>query len=293
MTIPSGPQPPLGTITSGQLYVDAQTKLQWFGVPTTFDPSGSILVGDIAGLMQADSGVLTSANAYTDTIAAGKANTVHQHVIADVTGLQAALDGAAAGIPHGSIILWSGSLGTIPGGWTVCNGQNGTPDLRDKFIMGAGGVRTALTTGGLASYSGSVDVGGAHTPTGTVVAHVLSYNEMPVHTHGVGDPGHAHGVYDPGHAHSMYDQAGPAGNSGNTRFTCEFLAVNSSGPKGTDVAGTGIGIYAAGTGIYLGNAGANWGHDHPLTMNAVAGHVHTLTVPTLPPFIVLGYIMKV
>lgn len=39
-------------------------------------------------------------------------------------------------LPSGSIIMYKGS--TIPSGWALCNGQNGTPDLRDKFIVGAG-----------------------------------------------------------------------------------------------------------------------------------------------------------
>lgn len=39
-------------------------------------------------------------------------------------------------LPSGSIIMYHGA--TIPSGWALCNGQNGTPDLRDKFIVGAG-----------------------------------------------------------------------------------------------------------------------------------------------------------
>ena len=41
-------------------------------------------------------------------------------------------------IPSGSIILWSGSVGSIPVGYYLCNGQNGTPNLQDSFIIGAG-----------------------------------------------------------------------------------------------------------------------------------------------------------
>jgi hypothetical protein len=49
---------------------------------------------------------------------------------------------------QGSIIPWSGSLATIPSGWALCNGQNGTPDLRDRFVIGAGGLYTIGSTGG-------------------------------------------------------------------------------------------------------------------------------------------------
>jgi len=41
-------------------------------------------------------------------------------------------------VPKGAIMMWSGSLTNIPSGWALCNGSNGTPDLRNKFIVGAG-----------------------------------------------------------------------------------------------------------------------------------------------------------
>ena len=44
----------------------------------------------------------------------------------------------SAVIPTGSIILWSGDMKSIPAGWTLCNGKNGTPDLSGKFVLGAG-----------------------------------------------------------------------------------------------------------------------------------------------------------
>ena len=46
------------------------------------------------------------------------------------------VDGA---IPIGGIIMWSGTIATIPGNWRLCNGSEGTPDLRDRFVIGAGG----------------------------------------------------------------------------------------------------------------------------------------------------------
>lgn len=41
-----------------------------------------------------------------------------------------------SGIPSGVIVMWSGSSDNIPEGWFLCNGDNGTPDLRDRFIVG-------------------------------------------------------------------------------------------------------------------------------------------------------------
>ena len=41
-------------------------------------------------------------------------------------------------IPKGGIIMWSGATTAIPQGWALCDGTNGTPNLRDRFIVGAG-----------------------------------------------------------------------------------------------------------------------------------------------------------
>ncbi|NEP11798.1 MAG: hypothetical protein F6K14_16620 [Symploca sp. SIO2C1] len=73
----------------------------------------------------------------------------------------------------GMILMWSGSVNDIPDGWELCNGSNLTPDLTDKFIVGAGG-----------DYSVS-ETGGSDTVT-------LSTNEMPSHNHTIYDPGHIH-----------------------------------------------------------------------------------------------------
>ena len=51
----------------------------------------------------------------------------------------------------GMIMLWSGSTGTIPSGWALCNGSNGTPDLRNRFVVGAGSTYAVNATGGSAN----------------------------------------------------------------------------------------------------------------------------------------------
>ena len=70
-------------------------------------------------------------------------------------------------VPPGAIIMWSGSINNIPVGWALCDGRNGTPDLRDRFIVGAGG-----------SYNVG-DTGGADAVT-------LDADQMPRHRHGAG-----------------------------------------------------------------------------------------------------------
>lgn len=49
---------------------------------------------------------------------------------------------------QGMIVIWSGAIIDIPNGWHLCDGTNGTPDLRDKFIMGAGWHFDPGETGG-------------------------------------------------------------------------------------------------------------------------------------------------
>lgn len=51
-------------------------------------------------------------------------------------------------IPVGGIIMWSGSTSSIPSGWAICNGNNGTPDLRSRFVVGAGDDYSVGDTGG-------------------------------------------------------------------------------------------------------------------------------------------------
>lgn len=76
---------------------------------------------------------------------------------------------ASGTIPVGGIIMWSGSVASVPTGWSICNGANGTPDLRNRFIVGAGSEYNPGATGGSAdatlvshSHTGTTDTGGVH-----------------------------------------------------------------------------------------------------------------------------------
>jgi len=58
---------------------------------------------------------------------------------------------AVFAVPTGGIIMWSGSIASIPTGWLLCNGSSGTPDLRDRFVTGAGSTYAVASTGGSAN----------------------------------------------------------------------------------------------------------------------------------------------
>jgi len=70
----------------------------------------------------------------------------------------------AESIPSGVITMWGGSIANIPDGWTLCDGTDGTPDLQDKFIVGAGNQYAVDDTGGADSVQ-------------------LTLDEMPSHSH--------------------------------------------------------------------------------------------------------------
>jgi len=115
----------------------------------------------------------------TTTLGAGDliVNSIVQ-VIYDGTQFQ--IINPSSNIPSGVIVMWSGSIASIPVSWYLCNGSNGTPDLRNKFIVGAysdnAGVANTTITGSSTQTGGSADA--------VVVSHT--------HTASVTDPGHTH-----------------------------------------------------------------------------------------------------
>lgn len=65
-------------------------------------------------------------------------------IVAKVNGVEKDL----GGVPKGTVISWYGNPADLPTGWAICNGSNGTPDLRDRFIVGAGSTYALGNTGG-------------------------------------------------------------------------------------------------------------------------------------------------
>jgi hypothetical protein len=113
----------------------------------------------------------------------------------------------------GMIILWSGSIASIPSGWALCDGTSGTPDLRDKFIVGAGSTYAVDATGGSADAT------------------------LPTHTH-------TNTVTDPGHFHNYDKAVFPAVQSGSNT---PCLTANSSTATDTKTTGISVTIDNAGT----------------------------------------------
>lgn len=75
-------------------------------------------------------------------------------------------EGPAGGLPAGVIVMWAGTLATVPSGWNLCDGLNGTPDLRDRFIMGHSAGVDPGGTGGAATHAHADHAALTHSGTG-------------------------------------------------------------------------------------------------------------------------------
>lgn len=125
-----------------------------------------------------------------------------------------------APVPSGGIIMWSGSVEDIPSDWALCDGSNGTPDLRDRFIRGAGGSNDPGDTGGSSDHNH----GGTNSTT-------LSTSQIPSHSHGFEN------------SQSGWNSTNSIGRSNNdgTNSTRFFSSSRSGSGSGVSIANTGGG----------------------------------------------------
>jgi hypothetical protein len=99
------------------------------------------------------------------------------------------------GTPQGGIIMWSGSIDSIPSGWALCDGTNGTPDLRNRFVIAAGGDYAVGATGNMSmpshthTFSANTNSTGSHTHT---YSYAVTSNYYPKSTSTTG--AHTHTV---------------------------------------------------------------------------------------------------
>lgn len=125
-----------------------------------------------------------------------------------------AFSNASGIIPAGIVVMWSGSAIAIPTGWVLCNGANGTPDLRDKFVVGAG-------------FSYAVNAQGG-SKDAVLVAH----------THTITDPGHNHTYQRREYKPNLEQRNDPGGGPNlETAFTGSSqtgITINSAGTSGVN-----------------------------------------------------------
>ena len=75
-------------------------------------------------------------------------------------------------VPSGAILVWSGAVSAVPSGYVLCNGTNGTPNLQDSFVVGAGNSFSVNATGGFDS-SGVMTSVGTNTPLYYSLAYIM------------------------------------------------------------------------------------------------------------------------
>jgi len=165
--------------------------------------------------------------------------------------------GAVGFLPTGIICMWYGSVASIPTGWALCNGSNGTPDLRDRFVIGArqddGVVAKTNITGALTQTGGTKDA--------IVVSHT--------HTANVTDPGH-------GHSTRVSTEANGAADTTGGIMINNATVANYSSFTGTPSNTAGQQVGGGTTGISVANASTGSSGDNQ----------------NLPPYYALCYIMR-
>ena len=152
-------------------------------------------------------------------------------------GSSAAPSWGGGAIPVGGIIMWSGSISNIPSGWALCNGSNGTPDLRNRFVVGAYSDSANSAWPNLAPD----DTGGSAN------AVVVSHDHDADASSNVSDPGHRHSSRGFGTDDDGGDQHTGSGNNSVRNNAIEDATTGINVSTNIDIDNEG----ESGTGKYL------------------------------------------
>ena len=183
----------------------------------------------------------------------------------------------AVGSPAGTIVMWSGT--TAPSGWAICNGTNGTPDLRGRFVVGMDedAVTTPVnTTTQTLNYGAIGNMGGKNN-------HSLLESEIPEHTHAINNA--------PNHNHKFITSTAAEHDHGTDRYL--YQAASSGGYQAGVTPNKGTSTHQS---KQIPTSG---GHNHSGTTDSNGSHSHTMGAvgsgiahENRPPYYVLAYIIK-
>jgi len=234
-------------------------------IPNTFKlRTGAIQLADLDANFDI---VQVTVNTQAETI--GRIQTDISNLVTSIANFSA--------IPIGCIVMWGGTVNSIPSGWRLCDGTNNTPDLRDRFVIGARSDST---------YSASTFVTGADTKTGgTKDAVVVN------------------------HGHSATSYATSSGSLTSDTDAWNFTFRAEDGASIIGVSSSGITLTQGYDYGRLTTAN-NYVNNTQLTVSRSVSHTHTPTISTsvttsvtssgetgtnknLPPYYALAYIMKV
>ena len=318
-------QPAPGSAKVGYLYTDLQTRTLWLGVDPAVDATGSVLISDMLNSMAAIEQSLEAAKDYTDDQLAhgGPAGTGYA-LLADpvFTGNPKAPTPATAdndtslattafvkaaiaadvskGVMVGMILMYSGLLTDIGVGtwadWHLCDGSGGTPDLRNRFVMGAGhGDRVPGAVNPAANAT--TNSKGAHThPVSNVN---LTLAQLPAHTHGPGTlGGKLTGASAGGGSHAHIITCCTVINAGAATFRPYLVRAGDAVNAATDTEA--VHTHTGGTYVVDITTGATQaagsGTSHTHTTDSRGDHTHNVTSAELRdalPYMALAYIMKI
>lgn len=183
---------------------------------------------------------------------------------------------AATQLPRGIITMWSGATNAVPSGWALCDGNNGTPNLKDRFIVGAGQSYGVGNTGGNWTQTPSVWTNAAGTGI-QVAGTAINTSQMPWHTHS-GSVGS--------------DASIRVQNSIQSSSAGEWLADDSFGSVGWSPSPVRKPLKEFSASLSISGTGGNQPHYHGVTDN---GHAHTAAASAIdvrPPYYALAFIMK-
>jgi len=163
------------------------------------------------------------------------------------------------GVPSGCILLWSGAADAIPSGFVLCNGSNSTPDLRNRFVVGAGDSYSVNNTGGSQEVT-------------------LSTSQLPSHNHSVSVSGTTSNKSLTGDITKIsecYNVAGAATGVFTKKGTGNSPVTGSSSTSPT----AGVDFDAS--------------HDHTFSASGTSGNEGSgSAIENRPPYYALCYIMK-
>jgi hypothetical protein len=210
-------------------------------------------------------------------------------------------------IPAGLISLWSGSIASIPAGWLLCNGASGTPDLRDRFVVGAGSTYIPGNTGGATTATLAVvnlpshqhGISGSGTTGNNNVGHVHSFNvnsgtQSANHAHTLNINTNTAGAHS--HTYTRPDYTEDLGTAGGSSVATGSTVTDTSSHAGHvhNVSGTTADNNANHFHNVAGDTGGNSAdHNHTFSFTGTSDATGSGTAfGILPPYYALAYIMK-